>query len=318
MPTIKRFSPADRSLIAATFEQIRSRHAGTVENLADIMIDLKRIKRLMDDNDEFYEPHTCSIDPNLSDSFLRRRLSIQLLCDHFVGLHKGKPAGGVSINCNLMDIVTDAVLEATHICDANLGMAPEVQFLWNDLESVDSKSDNVTSLECALRITLVRPWVHHAFVELLKNAMAATIKKSTALKDTSLPDIYLQINSVGKKFIVCNIIDQGTGLDANMMSKAFCFAESSFSKRWDRIEEQQSYAMVRAPLGSLGVGLTLSQMMLQHLGGDACLVNRKHGKILLSNNREMKIDSGCTAQLILCRDEEWLLGDSQNFDQNLL
>jgi hypothetical protein len=40
-----RFHDANRHLVFSTFEQIRSRHASTVETLADIIIALRRIHR---------------------------------------------------------------------------------------------------------------------------------------------------------------------------------------------------------------------------------------------------------------------------------
>ena len=76
---------------------------------------------------------------------------------------------------------------------------------------------------------------------------------------------------------------------------AFQFASSSADSRWDRLDEQQSYAMVRSPLQSLGVGLPLSRMLLQHFGGDLLLSNRDDG--------ENGFASGCTATLVLNKND---------------
>ena len=69
---------------------------------------------------------------------------------------------------------------------------------------------------------------------------------------------------------------------------AFGSACSLLQVRWDRLHEQQSYATVRQPLSSLGVGLTLSRLMMRAFGGD----------LYLSNNGGV-IGNGWTATLLI-------------------
>jgi pyruvate dehydrogenase kinase 2/3/4 len=97
---------------------------------------------------------------------------------------------------------------------------------------------------------------------------------------------------------VIQIIDQGTGV--RDIDEAFGFARSSSRKRWDRLKEQQSYAAVRQPLGSLGVGLTLSRLMLRAFGGDLTLSNNHQGMMSGPNG------SGCTATLMINLDDSYL------------
>jgi pyruvate dehydrogenase kinase 2/3/4 len=258
-----RFTNADRHLTFATMEQVRSRHASTVETLADIVLDLRQSNLR---NPKF---------DNLVDVFLRNRLGVQLLCDHYVSLHKGKTTnGGVSVDCKLIDVVDDAVTEAKHICDAHYENVPQVH----------------VNIPANAQITLIRPWVHHALVELLKNAMASSFAKTL---DNEAPlDILVELNETASEFVVLNVLDQGTGVQH--VDEAFAFASSSAESRWDRLDEQQSYAMVRSPLQSLGVGLPLSRMMMQHFGGDLTLSNRK-----ADNNGGALQAGGCTATIYL-------------------
>jgi hypothetical protein len=103
-------------------------------------------------------------------------------------------------------------------------------------------------------------------------------------------------------------MDQGLGLDHAGIQRAFQFAESSSQQRWDRLDEQQSYGMVRAPIGSLGVGLPLSRMMMQMFGGDVRLERREEGERLsVSGNGGVYVaEGGCSASLFLP-----LRGDTQ-------
>ena len=102
-------------------------------------------------------------------------------------------------------------------------------------------------------------------------------------KDTLPSNILIGVMR-DENFMSIRVEDRGVGLNDERTEKAFRFASSSTQKRWDRLDEQQSYAAVRQPLGSLGVGLSLSNLMMKCFGGD----------ISLDNNH---IEPGCTATL---------------------
>jgi len=250
------FNKAHQHLLKATMEEIRSRHASTVEVLADLTINTR--------------PHY-TIPTTLVDSFLSARLGIQLLCDHAVQLPK-KPTGGISVDCPLDEVISDAVTEAKHMVEAHLPVVPEI-----------------IVPEYYPTLTVIRPWIHHALVELLKNSMAACVKRH---RKTPRKLIVVEIEESAIAVMI-HIHDQGPGV--SNIPRAFAFACSGDPKRWDRLEEQQSYAMVRSPLSSLGVGLPLSRSMMRHFGGDLILNNRKEvGKLL---------DTGATASIILPKDD---------------
>lgn len=202
-PTISRFSKSDQFLLANTFEQIRSRHASTVESLADVVIIMRSCEHF---------PYAPILDHVLVDDFLRQRLGIQLLCDHYISLNKGKPNGGISVNCTFQNVLTDAIQESKHICDANFGTAPNVYISHLDNSSMS-------------QITLIRPWVHHAIVELLKNAMTSSIEKDPF----DPPGIYIEVSTCHHSYTLkCKIIDQGIGL--KNVTEAFKFASSSMGQ----------------------------------------------------------------------------------------
>ena len=250
------FNNAHQHLIKATMEQIRSRHASTVEVMADVTLSTR----------PYY------IIPTLwMDSFLASRFGIQLLCDHAVKLPK-KSTGGISIDCDLAGVIMDAVTEAKHMVDAHLPSVP-----------------SIILPDTYPHITLIRPWVHHALVELFKNSMAACVKRG---RTTEQARIMVDIHE-SEAEIQIHIHDQGQGVSD--IPQAFAFATSNDLKRWDRLEEQKSYAMVRSPLSSLGVGLPLSRCIMQHFGGDVMLMNR--------TEPTDRLETGATACIILPKDD---------------
>lgn len=290
---LNNFSKQNQRYVSEMFDQIMARHGTSVETLADAVIHARNMEERLPGilTRHFSEVNFLRSEP--IESFLHSRLLIQLLCDHYVSLNKGKETGAVSMGADIVDVVDDAVTEAKHVCDANLGVAPEVHIQPD--ESV---------IRDFIPPPLIRPWLHHAIVEVSKNAMTSNVtryaQQSSKLVQTIPPSVYISIGKeaardpASQESLMIRIIDQGIGMKNK--ERAFGFAQSSSQKRWDRLQEQQSYAAVTQPLGSLGVGLPLSRLMLRVFGGELDLSN--HGK-------ENNIDSGCTATLRISYDDSY-------------
>ena len=285
---LESFTKPNQKYLSDIFDQIMARHGTSVETLADAVIHTRNmeetIPRIL--TRQFNQVELLQAES--VEEFLHSRLMIQLLCDHYVSLNKGKGkvTGAVSLGADVVDVVDDAVTEAKHVCDANLGIAPEVHI----------QPDKSISGEDFVPPPLIRPWLHHAIVEVSKNAMTSNVQQFLQQPKTSSsslpPSVYISISkeemgpSCGSEYLRIQIKDQGIGLKNK--EGAFGFAQSTSQKRWDRLQEQQSYAAVRQPLGSLGVGLPLSRLMLRVFGGDLDLTNHE---------RVGNISSGCTATL---------------------
>jgi len=268
----ERLEPPDLHLANATFLELRARHATTIEKVVDVVTELRRRQSSVAGSSDHDVEAMADASQNHANVFLQRRLGIQLLCDHHVELYKGKKRnGGISVEAPLGTILTDAVLEAQHIVDVHLQIYPETLY------------DADTGITC----TLVKPWVHHAIVELLKNCMASAVQQMQHEKASTPAPVELTLTPTNDS-IVLEIVDRGTGIAGGDMGieSAFRLGHSSIEKRWDRLHEQQSYAAVRSPLASLGVGLPASRQFMEHFGGSLSLRNNTDG-------------TGCTARIEL-------------------
>jgi pyruvate dehydrogenase kinase 2/3/4 len=262
-----RFNNPDRHFVNATFLELRARHAHTIEHIVDVINFLRKATGRDTRLAEFHRQ---------ADAFLQRRLGIQLLCDHHVQLYKGKENGAVDCDANLNEIISESVLEAQRIVDAHLDWYPEV----------------LHKMNTEYRISVVKPWIQYVLVELLKNAMAATVKRKDSHNAQSL--IEQRETSPPIELLVCKreqsiditVVDQGTGIadGSTGIQSAFLLGHSSVGKKFDRLDVQQSYAAVRSPLSSLGVGLPSSRYMMEHF----------HGTLAIDNNHYMP---GCSATL---------------------
>lgn len=319
--------------ISNTFDEIMSRHGNSVEPLADIVLHLRdtMLPKLPSILRQPFLRDVKLLQEHEIEQYLHSRLMIQLLCEHYVSLHntvkkkKKKSIGGaITLDGDIFDLIDDAATEARHVCDANLGVAPEVIIRKLEIEGAADcmgvEGDRITPPP------IIRSWLHHALVEVIKNAMTSNVQmmhRRMVLTSTNLgvglessilpPSVHVCVRIeeipsdsskvsgggfTSERYLVIQIIDQGTGV--RDIDEAFGFARSSSRKRWDRLKEQQSYAAVRQPLGSLGVGLTLSRLMLRAFGGDLTLSNNHQGMMSGPNG------SGCTATLMINLDDSYL------------
>ena len=264
--------PNKKVYLKQMVDDIMTRHGTSVDAFADAAIASRKLEEQMPQilRKQFRADADILQNP---EQFLHSRLLIQLICEHYISLNKGKVTGAVTLNSDILDIIDDATTEAKHVADANLGIAPEVQIRWGDGQFSPPP--------------VIRSWLHHAVMEITKNAMMSTVEKwdeQPLHQKGALPSNILIDVTRDENFMSIRVVDKGVGLNVERSEKAFRFASSSTQKRWDRLDEQQSYAAVRQPLGSLGVGLSLSNLMMKCLGGS----------ISLDNNHS---EPGCTATL---------------------
>jgi hypothetical protein len=281
-----RWSGPDRHDVAALAEEIRTRHAPGLERWVDYSL----FAHGDNDNDD---------DDAALDAILRRRWSVQLLCDQLVKLPKGRNA--VSVSCDVSMAVQEAYTEAAALCDAHWQRSPDLELVVPD-SGVGPASNSEYGIgtpdnaAAGARATVIRPWLHHALVELCKNAMHATVQRQVheaesrreagaAALPPPLPPITIRVvfadDPTMGQVVMIHVEDRGVGLGKDGLSSVVPWAfqigtssassASSSSSKWDRLNVQQSYAPVRSPLNSLGVGLPVSRMMMRHVGGDVAL-----------------------------------------------
>jgi len=93
------------------------------------------------------------------ESFLHSRLLIQLLCDHYISMHRNnKSTGAITADANIEGVIEDATTEARHVC---------ISF---SNEGDDYKPP-----------PLVRSWLHHAIVGITKNAMTSNVQHFSSI-----------------------------------------------------------------------------------------------------------------------------------------
>lgn len=258
----------------------------------------------------------------------------------------GRVVGAININSPVAPVVLSSVTEASQLCEATYLVSPPFSFVIaterladdteNSTRDPNEESDAVvgTSTTDAIfenvSVTFVRAWLQYTLIELLKNAMVATVEthpaivKALATDDDSdsdsdsdsddendvpqqLPSLFIHVfdddSKPGDESVVIQIHDQGGGIREDFdLESLFRFAQRDAV--WCRLDEQQSYNEVRSPLRGLGVGLSLSRWHIQHFGGDLTLERRPANTIRVRSESERKskwhtLDKGMMATIRL-------------------
>lgn len=280
----------------STMKQIHARHANTIENMADLVIGLRPVMESSQQQQQQSLSHL-HLEHTIH-AFLQGRLGVQLLCDHLIQLCKGRPNGAIAMDCSIHEVLNDAITEATQLCEAHYLSSPPVFIL-------ESLSNNLTA-------TLVKPWIHYTLVELLKNSMAVTVEHAGGVYQQPLDEddnpathpLYITLEQTDNDLLLIHIHDQGGGISQHRRKQGkridvdslFAFAQSR--RKWDRLQDQQTYAMTRSPLQGLGVGLSMSRIMMRHFGGDLRLTDRLDS-VSVSLHESVKLEKGVTTTIAL-------------------
>jgi hypothetical protein len=276
---------ASAQYLQSTLTSVQARHARTVETLAEVVVGL----RTGTTPDEAHAQDMAT-DPTLVATFLRQRLGMQLLCEHYMdivgnSIRMPKPAGTMDVERSVADAVLDAMGECKVLTEAFYEHPPPLVY---------RNHDTMTTEDDDIKATWVGPWLHYVLVEVLKNATTATVEQHPARhavssnEENTLPPIEIRAHQDDRTTYIY-IEDRGTGLGSTLSTDCFRFAQTDHI--WDRMDEQTTYAMVRSPLRGLGVGLSLSSAMMHYFGGALRLEARGNGgtRVVLEMPRDLTI-----------------------------
>eukprot|EP00980_Cylindrotheca_fusiformis_P010337 scaffold2299_cov131-Cylindrotheca_fusiformis.AAC.24 len=300
--------------------ETHTRHALTLENLAEMAVHVRPLLQ----NPKHWNDTMMH--------YLQSKIGLQLLADHGSNIAKAESSnnnkeakrrrnknklGIVSLNTPVPKVIDQARTEAKHLCEAHYLTSPPVIALNrdDDFNDADVETEVESATTTTTTVTCVRPWLQFALVELLKNSMAITVQRKLAETDGDAPKhyyeyeedgefqlnpIYFQVDETETEVLI-RIIDQGGGTNQRSLFR-FCQTE----KVWDRMDDQQTYAMTRSPLQGLGVGLCMSRLYMQHFGGNLELAN--HGPTVVQQVNQdgvcsmIELKQGMTATITIPKD----------------
>jgi hypothetical protein len=191
---------------------------------------------------------------------------------------RSRVVGAINVDSPVASIVRSSVTEASQLCEATYLVSPPMAFVLateicsgelqhQHIHIYDETIDN-QGYE-SVSATFVRSWLQYTLIELLKNAMAATVESNpeiakAALEDDlgssdsdsdsgsddearepqqQLPSLYVHVfdDDDRSESVVIKIYDQGGGIREDFdLESLFRFAQRDTV--WDRMDEQQTYS----------------------------------------------------------------------------
>lgn len=199
------------------------------------------------------------------DRFYMSRIGIRVLAGQYLALRQPPLSGYVGLICqhtSPYDIVKMAVRDATFMCAKKYGDAPNVL--------IKGRLD--------LTFAYIPTHLHYILLELLKNAMRATVEHHGIYEPKSWPPIEVVIaDGATNEDIAIKISDEGGGISRSNMKKIWSYlfttADTSVQAALMSLIAGSGDHSVEAPLAGLGYGLPISRSYAKYFGGDLSVMS---------------------------------------------
>jgi len=223
------------------------------------------------------------------DEFFTTRLTLRLLISHVHNLDSGTNSskedmvGVVNVNTKPINILSRAYVSARLMCQRDFQMTPDLYV--NGLLHEDFVLDEALTQQ---HFAYVTPQLFYIFFELMKNSARASVERvcqEAGVEYTpDAPPSPGQVAELAARLPAMRVImpegqplwneerclklaDYGTGMNRDVLSKAFCYFYSSERRRPTMAEEVGRYDKT-IPLAGFGFGLPISRVMSRYFSGD--------------------------------------------------
>jgi len=169
------------------------------------------------------------------------------------GYTKSNYVGIINKKTSPVEIIQDAINEATYICQMTYGHSPQVII------------EKVTNPE----ICYIPSYLYYVMFEIIKNGLRASVENN---QDT------LNIVISGTEDVIIKISDSGKGIPYADLDKIWYYSYTTVENNYynnsfrNTNENQQS----ECPMSGFGLGLSVSRSIINFLGGDIRLMSMEN------------------------------------------
>jgi pyruvate dehydrogenase kinase 2/3/4 len=226
------------------------------------------------------------IDPIL-DRFYMSRIGLRFIVDQYIESKYSRPgfSGIIESECSPKEVARQAAEDASMICRSHFGVAPAFEIVQHHFESDFNQQ----------HFTYVPMHMHYIILELMKNALRATVQRHMRDEATgkvktfaqivgdedeieeTLPPVKIVI-SVGDEDVTFKISDEGGGIPRSELAWVWTYMHSTAARPNSiaigsmlmpgntTIHEEDNDTST--PLAGYGVGLPMSRLYARYFGGD--------------------------------------------------
>ena len=250
------------ALFARKLELLYERHNSVLVQMAKGAYELrekiktKQIVSLKTDAEPFELMRECHA---FLDRFYMSRIGIRVLAGQYLALRNPTMDGYIGLiyqYSSPYEIVKQAVTDASYMCENRYNTFPEV--------IIKGRLD--------LTFAYIPTHLHYIVLELIKNAMRATIEHHGPDDPKVWPPIEVIIaDGYSNEDVVIKISDLGGGIARSNSRKIWSYlyttADSAIQENFVGMKNNTDHSL-DAPLAGLGYGLPISKSYARYFGGD--------------------------------------------------
>lgn len=196
------------------------------------------------------------------------RIGIRVLVGQYLALREPPLPGYIgmiNIRTSPYDVVRQATIDATSMCKRTYGNAPEV----------------IIKGRLGLTFPYIPTYLHYILLELLKNAMRATMELHMASGGVSnitdsIPAVHVVIaDGQDNEDVVIKVADVGGGIPRSNMKKvwSYLFTTAAPEVQEDFIGGDKDHDPSSSPLAGLGFGLPISRSYARYFNGELTIMS---------------------------------------------
>ena len=247
------------ALFARKLELLYERHSSVLVQMAKGAYELRqkiRTNQIIDlDTDSFEHMNECHA---FLDRFYMSRIGIRVLAGQYLALRNSSMDGYIGLiyqHTSPYEVVRQAVTDASFMCENKYGAFPKV--------IIKGRLD--------LTFAYIPTQLHYMLLELLKNAMRATVEHH-GFDPRKWPPIEVVIaDGQSNEDVVIKISDEGGGIPRSNRKKIWSYlfttADPAIQDSLVGMDNNVDHS-VDAPLAGLGYGLPISKSYARYFGGD--------------------------------------------------
>jgi len=248
-------SPQDFGHVVSDLQQ---RHRVQVQRLLTGMQELKALRIAQG------EPRALVV--RETEAFLNRfflsRIGIEMLNSHFLAVLQGNERGIFDPSCDPCAVVTQAAMQVRQIAALEFEAVPEVEVSFHGNPATRS-------------LPLNPQYLRYIVIELMKNSVRAVCERHEAGEEAGEappPAIQVHVSSDEQQTAI-NIADRGGGIPFEHQRSIWSF---SYSTKRAGPEGSLPLSRLQTPLCGYGVGVPLSKLYAEYLGGSLHLLSMPH------------------------------------------
>lgn len=262
-PKIK--NPQQEAEFAIRLETLYEKHSNVLIQMAKGAFELRAavrngdIKGTTGRRMKFDEMDTCH---SFLDRFYMARIGLRVLAGQYIALRQPPMENFIGMVCketSPYEIVSNAVEDARFMCDRKFGDSPEVV--------ISGRKD--------LTFSYIPDHLHYILLELLKNALRATVE--THGIDSDYPPVEVIIaDGRDNEDVVIKVADIGGGIPRSVIHKIWSYlfttADPSIQEGLVAFSGEVDHS-TDSPLAGLGYGLPISRSYARYFGGDVSIMS---------------------------------------------